>query len=398
VSKNISSWGMLWIICFYSIAICIAFQSIPPILSLIIEDLKISHAQAGLIMSTFSLPGILLTIPAGFLSNKIGLKRTGIIAIILVILGSFILFISHNFLLLLVGRICIGIAGVTIPVVGLQGTARLFTGKRLGLAMGIYGATMSLGTVIPLLFFGAVGVAWGWRSTIMITIILGIIALVIFASLFRLQDEADTHERSKGIPFGSIFKIGLPVWIMAISWGLFGIANCSLLTFLPDFMYQNGIDLRLAGPVTSIIMICGVILSPVVGHLLDKSKYKTMFIISSGVLTSLLVFIMPGNINLILLFAILIGISTTSIGPTIFSITSEMSKSELLSLAFGLIFTFSNLGMFIGPTITGFIIDVTGTYLYSYWFLAALYLLLGLITIVVLRQEIRRRNLLTSRN
>jgi MFS family permease len=380
---------MLVVICFYGLATAMAFQSIPPILSLIIEDLGISHAEAGLVMSIFTIPGILLTIPAGLFSNRFGMKQLGIITSIIVIAGSALVIFSTNFFMLLAGRILIGIGGVTIPIVGMQGVARLFIGKRLGLAMGIYGATMSLGTVIPQISFGAAGLLWGWRSAILIIIIMCAITLAAFVFLFKIPEDKATGPGNPNSVF-SIFKMGRNIWLLAATWGLFGTANVSLMTFLPDFMYQSNIDLRVAGLFTSAVMIVGVIMSPVSGHLLDKSKYKSLFIIISGVITAALICALPANVPIVLLFTILIGVFTTAIGPAVFALTPALVSGTMIALAYGIVFTTNNIGMFIGPSIAGWFRDISGTYTLSFWFIGALYFVMSMLAFTMLAWEIRK--------
>ena len=71
------------------LAFALVFQSIPPILNLIISDLNINYAQAGLLMSLFALPGIFIAIPSGMISDRFGMKKVGVASLILMIVGTF---------------------------------------------------------------------------------------------------------------------------------------------------------------------------------------------------------------------------------------------------------------------------------------------------------------------
>jgi MFS family permease len=125
---------------------------------------------------------------------------------------------------------------------------------------------------------------------------------------------------------------------------------------------------------------------------LDKSKYKAIFAIVSGIVTAAVIFVLPFNVGVILLLLILIGIFTTAIGPVIFALTPSTVKSPMIALAYGLIFTCNNIGMFIGPSIAGYIRDIS-TYTYSFWFIGMLYFVMALFAITVLVWEIRKRRL-----
>ncbi len=112
---------MLAVICLYVFSNFITFQAFPPILSLIMRDLGISHAEAGLAVAIFSLPGVLLVIPLSFYSGRIGMKRLGIISMALLAAGSIVVATANSLALILVGRVISGIGAVALPFVGLEG-------------------------------------------------------------------------------------------------------------------------------------------------------------------------------------------------------------------------------------------------------------------------------------
>jgi len=82
------------------ISFALVFQSIPPILTLIIFDLNITRSQAGLLMSLFALPGILLAILSGMISDRFGIKKVGVVSLILMIVGTSFASLGDGFLLI----------------------------------------------------------------------------------------------------------------------------------------------------------------------------------------------------------------------------------------------------------------------------------------------------------
>ncbi len=57
-------WVILGVVYLCILAFAITLQSVPPVLSLSMAELQLSHTQGGLIMSLFALPGIVISIPA----------------------------------------------------------------------------------------------------------------------------------------------------------------------------------------------------------------------------------------------------------------------------------------------------------------------------------------------
>ena len=84
-----SRWAILTVICLCMLSYALVMQSITPVMSLIIEQLRISHHQGGMLMSLFALPGIVVSLPSGMLADRYGMKRVGTISLLLTIAGTF---------------------------------------------------------------------------------------------------------------------------------------------------------------------------------------------------------------------------------------------------------------------------------------------------------------------
>jgi predicted MFS family arabinose efflux permease len=389
--KDNTRWSMLAIICLYVFANFIVFQSFPPILSLLMKDLGLSHTDAGLLAAVFSLPGVFLVIPLSFYSARIGIKRLGIISLLCLIAGSLLIATANTFGMLLLGRIVAGLGAVALPFVGTEAVAQWFAGNRMGFAMGIYTTCMLGAVIVTLSSFGTVGLGFGWQAAVWITIAVCSVALVLYAAFFktpRLNHEQPGEPVSQQVK--QVFKIGWPVWILGICWGLFNVAMVSVTTFSPDFMYQNGFNLGTAGFFTSVILIVTVILSPFLGHILDKIRYKEILNLVGGAISIVLSFFLPENVGIILVFIIGLGITTTPFAPVTYATVPLLVKPQTIGKAFAIVTTLGNVAFFLGPYLTGFIRDATGSYQYSYWVIAFFYLLVTLLTGVSLLMQVRK--------
>ncbi len=392
VTKPVSRWAMLAILCLYAVALVMAFQSIPPILSLIIEDIGISHAQAGLLMSLITLPGIFLLIPLSLISARFNLKHIGLLSLALTIFGAIVFMLARGLPLLMLGRLIMGIGTVALPIVGTQAVAQWFYGHRLGMAMGIYNAALMFATIIPLNSFGAIGLEWGWRATLLIVIAINLIAVILFVRFFRKPPEepASTAEKSF-TSVKALAKIGWPVWALACGWAFFQAGNLSLTTFLPDFIYTNGLNLQLAGSITSTMILCTLVLSTPVGYLLDRIRYKEILMIACSAASLIVIILLPLSQNLILLFVIILGISFSPMATATFALVPSLAPRSLMSVAFAIIATMSYIGMFLGPSLTGLIRDLTGSYQYSFWLIAFFFIAILVLIGILLRWRMKHQ-------
>ena len=65
-----SRWRILAVLYLCQLSFAVTFQSMPPVMSLVIAHFSLSHHEAGLLMSMFSLPGIFLSLLSGMLSDR----------------------------------------------------------------------------------------------------------------------------------------------------------------------------------------------------------------------------------------------------------------------------------------------------------------------------------------
>jgi hypothetical protein len=68
--KDGNPWVILVVICLGLLSFATSFQSVPPILPLLVEEFGFTHAQAGSLMSFFCLAGIFISIPAAMLAER----------------------------------------------------------------------------------------------------------------------------------------------------------------------------------------------------------------------------------------------------------------------------------------------------------------------------------------
>jgi len=385
MSNENRHWVILAVICLYGMASNFALQSLPPILSLIIEDFNISHAEAGLAMAMCGLPGIFLIIPLSLMVPKIGYKRVGLFSLSLNIAGVVIMTFAGNFPLFLLGRMIIGIGSVALPVVGTQGVAQWFVRRRLGLAMGLYSSVYPLSAVIAMSTFGAIGLLLGWRAVIILVLIINVVSLVLF--IFFYQASAEYSKEIKDTPalsVRSLIQIGWPIYLLAMIWGVSSMGNMSISTFMPDFLYQNGLDLRLAGVITSIIMTCALFIGPFIGFISDRLKKREIILIMGAAVACVITFLIPDGIDHIILYVFLLGIFIAPIAPIAFATAPSLVKPEMMALSYGIVATVSYIGMFTGPYVTGLIRDITGTYKESFWFISLFFLLIFILSILLM--------------
>ncbi|WP_277543065.1 MFS transporter [Haloarcula laminariae] len=218
---------------------------ISPVLPAVQEAWNISEAQASLLLSAFTLPGIFLTLPIGLLTDRIGRKPILIPALVVFGLsGGGIIFIS-DFTLILVLRAIQGAASSAIAMLTVTLLGDLYSGEQRRVLIGTNAAILAVGAAgYPLLGGALATVAW---SAPFACFLLALLVAVPGITLLEepQRDENNTNSSIRAFLTGPTSMTPFVVLYLAI-FGIFVILYGAQLTAVP-FLLANEYHLSSAG-------------------------------------------------------------------------------------------------------------------------------------------------------
>ncbi|MGH2457801.1 MAG: MFS transporter [Chloroflexota bacterium] len=370
-------WIVLGIVYLSFLAYAAVFQSIPPIVSLIIADLRLSHATAGLLMSLFALPGIFLSIPVGLLVDRRGPRIPMIACLIATIVGTLLVAVGPTFPILAIGRVIAGAGGLSLFVVGSKYVAEWFVGRELGIAIGIYSTALPVATILALNTLGTVAIDLGWRDAVLVTVGLASVALVAFVALYR-PAPSDRGPRTSPAPrtiLALVKGLGLAIWLDGIVWLLFNAAVIAFLTFAPDYFIARGYGIAVAGFLTSLLMLPSPFLAPLVGYLLDRLGHDEVWIGLGGLIVAGSIFATPSSGMPLVGLLLLLGLGSAIVPTPVFALPTKLLRPRDVGTGYGIVNTCLNVGVVVGPLAAGFARDATGSYQLSFDLMAGFALL-----------------------
>jgi predicted MFS family arabinose efflux permease len=387
-------WVILVLSWLSMLVFAFTMQCLPPILPLVIDALKLTHTEAGSLMSLFALPAILLGISAGMLADRWGPFKTGAFSFIFVIIGTLIFALSGSFLYAGLGRVVAGVGAVTISVVAAQVLSQWFRGSEIGTAMGINNTAMPAGTIISFTALGRLGEDLSWRAPLFITVMVSVVGLAVFLLLYRpapdpVQRIASENEEKVAGLFSALLEVETPMWLVGLCWMWFNAAVISFSTFAPDFFVAKGYSISFAGFLTSLLMWGALALSPVIGYLVDKVNNSDLIIGAGGVMIATAIYLVARSTDFVFPMVVM-AVAVAFIPAPVFSFASKFLEQKKLGLGFGTLATVSSIGTVFGPYVAGLVRDRTGSYELSFFFLAML-AMLAAITALMLRIKMRRR-------
>ncbi len=338
-----------------------AITSVGPLIDLIKMDLHISNGVAGFITTLPLLSFGLFS----YLAPKFGVRYGNHFIVFCGLLTLFIGLIIRStglFSTLLIGTALIGV-GIAIGNVLLPSIVKNHFPNNVGLLTGLYTTCMNvfaaLGTGLSIPLAKQLNLSWE-----MSLLFWGIIALL---AIFLWTPQLKNHSISKKNK--SLEKVtGLNIWKSKIAWqvtlfmGLQSFLFYCTITWLPELLHDYGISIGIAGLMVSIMQICGLpfsFLTPIIADKL-KNQIIIVLILGSAYFIGLLLLLLTNDFIFLFIGVILIGMAQgacISLSLTLLSLRAKNSDqaSQLSGMAQSVGYAVAA----IGPTLIGFLFDLT---------------------------------------
>jgi predicted MFS family arabinose efflux permease len=170
----------------------LAMFAVPPLITLFVDELGLSHSEAGALMSV-SLGGYLITsIFSGRLVDHFGPGRIVVAGLVLCGAASICFTLSDNFALLLTFRTVIGVAAGLVFAPSLAFVASLL-GSRANLGVGVVLSGLATGTTVAYFATRHLAEARDWRLPFWIFGVAAFVGASVFGTATR---RASASERS----------------------------------------------------------------------------------------------------------------------------------------------------------------------------------------------------------
>jgi MFS family permease len=363
------AWVVLLVVFLISVAAPLNQFKAPPVMPLLIGQFKLNMASAGMLMSVFSIAGCLLALPSGAILQKIGLRRTGILSGLFIILGSLLGVYADTANSLLLSRTLEGAGMAVIGVAAPVSLAMWFPPRQRGIAIGIWSAWVSVGvTTVMNIAPRLTGTEGVWKNVWWFGTGFALFAMLLYALLFRnpglregQQSEADAR-MSLGQQFRAIVVMR-DVWLVCIALFGFNVIILSMGTFFPTYLMQvRGMSPGDAGFYGSIANMVIILSSPLGGWLSDRLGIRKPIFSCCLCLVALwwiFAFRVPNAAVPFMMIGL--GLAAGPIVTTIVTIMPDVVKKPVLfgvSIAFQQLF--HHLGEFVGPVFFGSLIDHLG--------------------------------------
>jgi cyanate permease len=338
-------------------------RSLAPIVSQVTADLGISYGQMGTILGAWQLTYIGVAYAGGRVIDRIGLRRALGLGLIAIAASGILRGGATGFWTMFACVALFGLGGPMVSIGAPKLIATWFEGAERGRAAGIYTTGPAIGGVIVLSTANALllPLTGTWRLTVAAY---GLVALVVGAIWWLLARNPPAAAAGAAGASGDprrLLRIR-NVWLVLVIGFASFLSNHGLSNWLPKILQWHGFDPVDAGFWASIPSLVGVagalFFTRVVPHERRAEAAGLMFAISAVAL--LLIGTTTGLPLLVGL--VLQGLVTNSITPLLLLIMMEAPGvgAGAMGAAGGLYFTVGEIGGFTGPSLLGYLFDLTG--------------------------------------
>lgn len=337
-----------------------------PTFSLYAQSLGASLAFIGTLSSIVGLTQLFTSMPIGVLSDRYGRKIVLTLGMVSFAAATTLYAFSPNVVVLIPGRILLGLASVSTFSIGVAYVGDVVTPTERGLAFGLYTTAMGLGFGIGPLIGAAVAVNYGIPASYLVAAALALIGALL--AVWGLRNHRTTQSAITTRSFG-LLRAGFAQMIhdprllagslcnLLISTGFSG----AITNFFPVYAAQNRATQESINSMFSVRAFGSTLARLPSGAITSRLPSRAVMV-AALLLAMIAIFGMAQTNGLVLLSVLLIveGVSFGMFLPSGQAFTAEHSTPTTRGQIIGAYSTAGSLGGALSPLVLGLIAEAWG--------------------------------------
>jgi MFS family permease len=309
---------------------------------------------------------------AGAMADRVGAGRVLFAGVVLVALGTFItpLMTTTAGLIVAIGVLSAGGAGMAGPAVLMATTTRLVPQSHRGLASGIVNAGGSAGQFLMAPIAGALMVGLGWVNAMQV---LGLVVLLALPAAFVLSGRGPvgTRQATAAAPerVGTWIAVRTalrePSYLM-LSAGFFvcGFHVAFLATHLPGVIASCGLPVQYGAWSLAMLGLFNIVGSIAMGWAMGRWRMKSLLagVYAARALCVLLFLLAPKTGAVMLIFSAAMGLTFLSTVPPTAGLVAKFFGTANMATLFGVVMLTHQIGGFLGAWMGGKVFEATASF------------------------------------
>ncbi len=305
---------------------------------------------------------------AGAMADKVGAGRVLLAGTLLVALGTFITpyMTSTLGLILAIGVLSAGGAGMAGPAVLMAATSRLIAPEKRGIATGIVNAGGSFGQFVMAPVAGALLVGLGWAGAMQV---LGLVVLLALPAAYVLRGNSLLAAPAGAKPVSTREAVGTALRdrnfrLLGIGFFVCGFHVAFLATHLPGVIASCNLPVAFGAWALALLGLFNIIGSVAIGWAVGRWRMKSLLslLYATRALAVLLFLLAPKTGTVVLLFAAVMGLTFLSTVPPTAGLVAKFFGLGNMATLFGVVMLSHQVGGFLGAWLGGKVFEATGSF------------------------------------
>jgi MFS transporter, ACS family, hexuronate transporter len=366
----------------------------------ITHDFHLSAGEKGLIFSAFSVGYALFNFLGGYFSDRFGGKRVLGVSMTFWSIACALTATVSNFWSMFLIRIAFGAGEGPNSATANKVVNTWFPIRERASAAGVNQAGGPIGGALAGPVIGFLALSFGWRAAFVVMAVLGLTWAIVWRFLATetpsqhrkvSSDElADIEEDQLSTPAAGGAKVSIrdvlatrAVLMTGLSLFCYNYILFFFITWFPSYLVDaKNISLKDMSFVSSLPWIIGALGYLSGGFLVDailrktgKQMFSRKVVLVTSLLISAICIVLTGMVDGA---ATAVGVMTIAIGflmlaaPAYWAIIQDTVPRHQVGTASGLMHGLANVSGIVGPAVTGFLIQGTGTYVGAFVLAGAL--------------------------
>ena len=308
---------------------------------------------------------------AGMVADRIGAGRVLLAGVLLVALGTALIpFMTTTAgLILAIGVLAAGGAGMAGPSVLMAATTRLIAPEKRGIATGIVNAGGSFGQFLFAPIAQGITAAAGWVAAVQSLALFSLLALpaawVLRGNSRHLASAGHTSARSETTRQAVARALGDSSYrLLCIGFFVCGFHVAFIATHLPGVVAACQLPPAVGAWSLAVIGLFNIVGSFAMGWAVGRWRMKSLLsLVYAARGIAVLVFMLSPKTELVVLvFAAVIGLTYLSTVPPTAGLVAKMFGPANMGTLFGIVMVSHQVGGFLGAWLGGKAFEMTGSY------------------------------------
>jgi predicted MFS family arabinose efflux permease len=262
-------WAMLALIFATRVGLGFQFQTMGSVADAVAGRLDLSSAEIGTLIGLFLVPGLVLSIPAGFAGRYTSDRLLVALGMASLALGGVLGAMADGFAVLAMGRLLAGAGFVLCSIYYTKMVADWFAGRELAMAMAILVMSWPFGIAMGQVGHGWLEATQGWRAPFVVASLYCLAGAIAMLVAYRPPRSAVAAAALPSTQLTS--REWTLTLIAAVAWATFNAGYVIYLSFAPRVLVAGGLGAFEAASILSLASWVMILSGALCGLIADRT-------------------------------------------------------------------------------------------------------------------------------